>query len=113
MNPLDQWWNSSGLSLRGMPRMGLKWSACLRIIIKHKRTRPYRLQANDKAERFIRTTLKERAYAQAYTRSRQGTGYLPIRGHTAYLCTAAFGSWWKSSSFIPGHRVNSVLTLYN
>ena len=27
MNPLDQWWNSSGLSLRGMPRMGLKWSA--------------------------------------------------------------------------------------
>ena len=80
----DQRWNFFGLPLCGMARMGLKWSACLRIIIKHKRTRPYRLQANDKAERFIRTTLKERAYAQAYTRSRQGKGSVICRsGHTA------------------------------
>ena len=100
MNPLDQWWNSSGLPLRGMPRMGLKWRACLRTMapaanwklrdacresgIKHKRTRPCRLQANGKAERFIRTALKERAYAQAYTRSRQGKGSVICRsGHTA------------------------------
>ena len=99
MKPLDQRWHSSGLPLRGMPRMGLKWRACLRTMapaanwklrdacresgIKHKRTRPCRLQANGKAERFIRTALKERAYAQACTRSRQGTGYLPISGHAA------------------------------
>jgi len=97
MKPLDQRWNSSGLPLRGMPRMGLKWRACLRTMapaanwklrdacresgIKHKRTRPCRLQANGKAERFIRTALKERAYAQACTRSRQGIGYLPIWTH--------------------------------
>ena len=58
MKPLDQRWNSSGLPLRGMPRMGLKWRACLRTMapaanwklrdacresgIKHKCTRPYR-----------------------------------------------------------------------
>ena len=65
--------------------------ACLEFGIKHKRTRPYRPQTNGKAERFIRTALKEWAYAQTYTHSWKRTAYLPIwtyrynflRPHTA------------------------------
>ena len=55
--------------------------ACLELGIKHKRTRPYRPQTNGKAERFIRTALKEWAYAQTYTHSWKRTAYLPIWTH--------------------------------
>ena len=34
--------------------------------LKHIRTRPYRPQTNGKAERFIRTMLREWAYAAVY-----------------------------------------------
>ena len=37
--------------------------------IKHKRTRPYTPRTNGKAERFIQTSLREWAYAQAYDSS--------------------------------------------
>ncbi len=40
--------------------------ACRRLGIKHIRTRPYRPQTNGKAERFIRTMLREWAYAAVY-----------------------------------------------
>ena len=40
--------------------------ACRRLRIKHRRTRPYRPQTNGKAERFIRTMLREWAYAAVY-----------------------------------------------
>jgi transposase InsO family protein len=40
--------------------------ACRRLKIKHIRTRPYRPQTNGKAERFIRTMLREWAYAAVY-----------------------------------------------
>jgi len=52
--------------------------ACRELGINHKRTRPYRPQTNGKAERFIRTALKEWAYAQPYTHSWQRTAHLPI-----------------------------------
>lgn len=45
--------------------------------IRHKRTRPYRPQTNGKAEQFIRTALKEWAYAQTYTHSWKRTVCLP------------------------------------
>jgi len=65
--------------------------ACKEFGIKHKRTRPYRPQTNGKAERFIKTALKEWAYAQTYTHSWKRTAYLPswthrynyLRPHTA------------------------------
>ena len=65
--------------------------ACREFGIKHKRTRPYRPQTNGKAERFIRTALKEWAYAQTYTHSWKRTANLPVwvqrynfqRPHTA------------------------------
>jgi len=40
--------------------------ACRTLGIKHRRTRPYRPQTNGKAERFIRTMLREWAYAAVY-----------------------------------------------
>ncbi len=52
--------------------------ACREFGIKHKRTRPYRPQTNGKAERFIRTALKEWAYAETYTHSWKRTANLPI-----------------------------------
>ena len=40
--------------------------ACRTMGIKHIRTQPYRPQTNGKAERFIRTMLREWAYAAVY-----------------------------------------------
>jgi transposase InsO family protein len=41
--------------------------------LKHIRTRPYTPRTNGKAERFIQTTLREWAYANAYTSSAERT----------------------------------------
>ena len=54
---------------------------CREFGIKHKRTRPYRPQTNGKAERFIKTALKEWAYAQTYTHSWKRTAQLPVWTH--------------------------------
>ena len=55
--------------------------ACREFGIKHKRTKPYRPQTNGKAERFIKTALKEWAYKQTYTHSWKRTAYLPVWTH--------------------------------
>ena len=39
--------------------------ALRRLKIKHLRTRPYTPKTNGKAERFVQTSLREWAYAQA------------------------------------------------
>jgi transposase InsO family protein len=51
--------------------------ACKRFGLKHVRTRPYTPKTNGKAERFIQTSLREWAYAQAYQHSRQRRAQLP------------------------------------
>ena len=51
--------------------------ACKRLGLKHIRTRPYTPKTNGKAERFIQTSLREWAYAQAYDTSTQRTAELP------------------------------------
>jgi transposase InsO family protein len=55
--------------------------ACKRFGLRHIRTRPYTPQTNGKAERFIQTSLREWAYAQAYRNSQQRKAELPIWLH--------------------------------
>ena len=43
--------------------------ACKKLKLKHIRTKPYTPKTNGKAERFIKTALKEWAYARAYNTS--------------------------------------------
>jgi transposase InsO family protein len=45
--------------------------ACLKMQIRHQRTRPYTPRTNGKAERFIQTALREWAYAKHWTDSEQ------------------------------------------
>ena len=54
---------------------------CKRLEIKHIRTKPYTPRTNGKAERFIQTSLREWAYAQAYPNSRERKAELPVWLH--------------------------------
>jgi transposase InsO family protein len=51
--------------------------ACKRLRLKHIRTKPYTPKTNGKAERFIQTSLREWAYAQAYNTSEERAAELP------------------------------------
>lgn len=55
--------------------------ACKRLGLRHIRTKPYTPKTNGKAERFIQTSLREWAYAQAYPNSRERKAELPIWLH--------------------------------
>lgn len=55
--------------------------ACAELDIRQRFTRPYRPQTNGKAERFIQTSLREWAYAQAYRNSHQRRAELPVWLH--------------------------------
>jgi transposase InsO family protein len=50
---------------------------CSRLGLKHIRTKPYTPKTNGKAERFIQTSLREWAYARAYTTSEERAAELP------------------------------------
>ena len=54
---------------------------CLRLGVRHSRTRPYRPRTNGKAERFIQTLLREWAYAFTFTSSDARTSLLNIYLH--------------------------------
>jgi transposase InsO family protein len=53
--------------------------ACRALGVRHIRTRPRRPQTNGKAERFIRTMLREWAYAAVYGSSPERAAALPGR----------------------------------
>lgn len=55
--------------------------ACKRLGLKHIRTKPYTPRTNGKAERFIQSSLREWAYAQAYHNSDQRKAELPCWLH--------------------------------
>jgi transposase InsO family protein len=55
--------------------------ACRRLRLKHIRTKPYTPKNNGQAERFIQTSLREWAYAQAYNTSRERAAELPTWLH--------------------------------
>lgn len=48
-------------------------AACIRLGIRHLRTRPYTPKTNGKAERLVQTLLREWAYARPYTSSARRT----------------------------------------
>ncbi len=54
---------------------------CKALGIKHIRTKPYTPRTNGKAERFIQSSLREWAYAQAYQTSEQRKLELPYWLH--------------------------------
>jgi transposase InsO family protein len=56
-------------------------AACKRLDLRHIRTKPYTPKTNGKVERFIQTSLREWAYAQAYENSRQRQHLLPTWLH--------------------------------
>ena len=55
--------------------------ACKALGLKHIRTKPYTPKTNGKAERFIQTSLREWAYAQAYPTSDHRAAELPVWLH--------------------------------
>ena len=55
--------------------------ACAELGLKHIRTKPYTPKTNGKAERFIQTSLREWAYAKAYTSSDNRAAELPAWLH--------------------------------
>ena len=59
-----------------------RYPKALRLLeIKHLRTKPYTPKTNGKAERFVQTSLREWAYAQAYLTSDHRAQHLPIWLH--------------------------------
>lgn len=52
-------------------------AACKRLGLRHIFTKPYTPKTNGKAERFIQTSLREWAYARAYSTSDERTDELP------------------------------------
>jgi transposase InsO family protein len=56
-------------------------TACSILGLKHRRTRPYTPRTNGKAERFIKTTLNEWAYARTYQNSQERTATLHTWTH--------------------------------
>jgi transposase InsO family protein len=58
--------------------------ALQRLKIKHLRTRPYTPRTNGKAERFVQTSLREWAYARAYSALKNAPPNCPS-GRTATI----------------------------
>ena len=59
-----------------------RYAKALRLLkIKHLRTKPYTPKTNGKAERFVQTSLREWAYAQAYPTSDHRAQELPLWLH--------------------------------
>ncbi|PKO80931.1 MAG: hypothetical protein CVU19_09745 [Betaproteobacteria bacterium HGW-Betaproteobacteria-13] len=55
--------------------------SCRRPRLRHLRTKPYTPRTNGKAERFIQTALRDRAYARPYKPSDQRAAHLPFWLH--------------------------------
>jgi transposase InsO family protein len=62
-------------------------NACQRLGLKHIRTKLYTPKTNGKAERFIQTSLREWAYARAYTTSQDRAAMSPSQSLTPISCT--------------------------
>ena len=87
--------------------------ACKNLGLKHIRTKPYTPKTNGKAERFIQSSLREWAYAQAYESSQHRARELPIWLHHY--------NWHRPHAGINGNQpisrsgldVNNLMRLHN
>jgi transposase InsO family protein len=87
--------------------------ACKRLGLRHIRTRPYRPKTNGKAERFIQSSLREWAYAQAYQNSAQRKAELPIWLHRYNWHRPHAGIDDKTPISRLGLPENNLLRLHN
>jgi transposase InsO family protein len=86
---------------------------CKRLGLKHIRTRPYTPRTNGKAERFIQTSMREWAYAQAYPNSRERRAELPIWLHRYNWHRPHAGIDDKTPISRLGLAGNNLLRLHN
>jgi transposase InsO family protein len=86
--------------------------ACKRLGLRHIRTKPYTPRTNGKAERFIQTSLREWAYAQAYQNSGQRKAELPVWLHRYNWHRPHAGIDGKTPISRLGLTENNVLRLH-
>jgi transposase InsO family protein len=88
-------------------------AACKRLGLRHIRTKPYTPKTNGKVERFIQTSLREWAYAQAYENSRQRKQHLPTWLHRYNWHRPHTGIDGRTPISRLGLTENNVLRLHN
>src|SRR5262245_38789333 len=88
-------------------------AACKRLGLRHIRTKPYTPRTNGKAERFIQTSLREWAYAQAYQNSGQRKAELPAWLHRYNWHRPNAGIDGKTPISRLGLTENNVLRLHS
>jgi transposase InsO family protein len=86
---------------------------CKRLGLRHIRTKPYTPRTNGKAERFIQTSLREWAYAQAYQNSRERKAELPSWLHRYNWHRPHTGIDGKTPISRLGLTENNVLRLHS
>ncbi len=86
--------------------------ACNRLGIKHIRTKPYTPRTNGKAERFIQSSLREWAYANAYENSERRAKELPHWLHHYNWHRPHAGIKGKQPISRSGLDVNNLMRLH-
>jgi transposase InsO family protein len=87
-------------------------TVCKQLRLRHIRTKPYTPRTNGKAERFIQTSLREWAYAQAYQNSRERKAELPSWLHRYNWHRPHAGIDGKTPISRLGLTENNVLRLH-
>jgi transposase InsO family protein len=88
-------------------------TVCKQLRLRHIRTKPYTPRTNGKAERFIQTSLREWAYAQAYQNSRERKAELPSWLHRYNWHRPHAGIDGKTPISRLGLTENNVLRLHS
>jgi transposase InsO family protein len=86
---------------------------CQALGIRHIYTKPYTPKTNGKAERFIQSSLREWAYAQAYNTSEQRKSELPFWLHHYNWHRPHAGIKRKTPISRSGLNVNNLSRLHN
>ena len=87
--------------------------ACKALGIRHICTRPYTPKTNGKAERFIQSSLREWAYAKAYTNSDRRKAELPVWLHHYNWQRPHAGINRQTPISRSGRNVNNLMKLHS